>query len=46
MRRFTVNSGQPINGKWYLKQMKIESFDPGTDHVHGRTYLEIKGLAK
>ncbi len=46
VRRFTVSSGQQFEGRWYLKQMKIESFDPGTDHVHTRTYLEIKGLAK
>ena len=45
-KRFTVRSGQPLEGKWYLKQMKIEGFDPGTEHAHSRTYLEINGLAK
>ena len=45
-KRFTVTSGQPLEGKWYLKQMKIEGFDPGTEHARSRTYLEIKGLAK
>lgn len=46
VKRFEVVSGQKIEGKWYLKQMRIESLDPGTDHAHSRTYLEIKGLAK
>ena len=46
VKRFTVVSGQPLEGKWYLKQMKIEAFDPGTEHNRSRTYLEIKGLAK
>ena len=45
-KRFTVVSGQPLEGKWYLKQMKIEGFDPGTERARSRTYLEIKGLAK
>ncbi len=45
-RRFKVISGQQLEGKWYLKQMRIESFDVGSDHVRTRTYLEIKGLAK
>ena len=45
-KRFTVVSGQLLEGKWYLKQMKIEAFDPGTEHVRSRTYLEIKKLAR
>ena len=45
-KRFEVISGQKLDGKWYLKQMKIESLDPGSDHVRSRTYLEIRGLAK
>ena len=45
-KRFTVTSGQRLEDKWYLKQMKIEGFDPGTERVRSRTYLEIKGLAK
>jgi hypothetical protein len=44
-KRFKVVSGQKLAGKWYLKQMRIESFDPGTTHVHSRTYLEINKLA-
>ncbi len=46
IKRFEVISGQKLSGKWYLKQMRVESLDPGTDHVKSRTYLEIKGLAK
>ena len=45
-KRFTVVSGQRLEDKWYLKQMKIEAFDPGTEHNRSRTYLEIKALAK
>ena len=46
IKRFEVISGQKLDDKWYLKQMRIESLDPGSDHVRSRTYLEIKGLAK
>ncbi len=46
IKRFEVISGQKLDDKWYLKQMRIESLDPGGDHVRSRTYLEIKGLAK
>ena len=46
VKRFEVISGQKLDDKWYLKQMRIESLDPGGDHVRSRTYLEIKGLAK
>ncbi len=40
IKRFEVISGQKIEGKWYLKQMRIEGLDPGdgTDaltHVPG-----------
>ena len=45
-KRFEVISGQKLAGKWYLKQMRVESLDPGTDHARSRTYLEIKGLSK
>jgi hypothetical protein len=41
-KRFTVVSGQKIEGRWFLKQMRIEEFDPGTGKVKTRTYLEIK----
>ncbi len=46
IKRFEVISGQKIEGKWYLKQMRVESLDPGTEHANSRTYLEIKGLSK
>ena len=46
VKRFEVVSGQPINGKWYLKRLRIESVDPANHKVLSRTYLEIKGLAK
>ena len=43
-KRFEVISGQKIaEGKWYLKQMRIESLDPADANdgrVRTRTYLE------
>ncbi len=42
VKRFTVVSGQKIEGRWFLKQMRIEAFDPATAKVKTRTYLEIK----
>jgi outer membrane lipoprotein-sorting protein len=41
LKRFELVSGQKINGKWWLKQMRIERFDPQTHRVLSRTYLEI-----
>ena len=41
-KRFTVVSWQKIEGRWFLKQMRIEEFDPATGKVRARTYLEIK----
>ncbi|MEN3370838.1 MAG: hypothetical protein V7609_2981 [Verrucomicrobiota bacterium] len=41
-KRFTVVSGQKIQGRWVLKDMRIEAFDPGTGKAQSRTYLEIK----
>lgn len=40
-KRFTVVSGQKIEGRWFLKQMRIEQFDPATGKAMTRTYLEI-----
>lgn len=40
-KRFEVVSGQRIEGKWFLKQMRIEEYQPGTQKVLARTYLEI-----
>ena len=41
-KRFEVVSAQKIEGRWFLKQMRIEKMQPGTDHVASRSYLEIK----
>ena len=41
-KRFHVISGQKIEGRWFLKQMRIEEMQPGTNKVQSRTYLEIK----
>jgi len=41
-KRFEVVSAQKIDDRWFLKQMRIEEFDPGTGKVKTRTYLEIK----
>jgi hypothetical protein len=43
LKRFKVVSGQEVNGKWILKQMRIERFDPQTGKLASRTYLEIEG---
>src|SRR5205809_4718815 len=41
-KRFEVVWAQKIEKRWFLKQMRIEEFKPGTSHVEARTYLEIK----
>jgi Outer membrane lipoprotein-sorting protein len=41
-KRFEVVSAQKIEGRWFLKQMRIEEIQPGTGKVQTRTYLEIK----
>ncbi len=41
-KRFEVVSGQKIDGRWFLKQMRIEEMDPVAGKVKTRTYLEIK----
>lgn len=41
-KRFEVVSAQKIEGRWFLKQMRIEELDPATGKVRARTYLEIK----
>jgi len=40
-KRFEVVSGQKIEGRWYLKEMRIEEMDPATGKVKTRTYLDI-----
>ena len=42
IKRFEVVSAQKIEGRWFLKQMRIEQLQPGTNHVEARAYLEIK----
>lgn len=42
VKRFEVISAQKIDGRWFLKQMRIEELEAGTDKVRSRTYLEIK----
>src|SRR5213596_3986394 len=41
-KRSEVVSAQKIEGRWFLKQMRVEELQPGTNHVLSRTYLEIK----
>jgi outer membrane lipoprotein-sorting protein len=43
VKKFEVISGQKIEGKWFLKQMRIERYDPATGGLASRTYLEISG---
>jgi hypothetical protein len=45
-KRFEVISGQKIDNRWYLKQMRVETLDPANGHVRSRTYLEIKAVEK
>ena len=41
-KRFEVISAQKIDNRWFLKQMRVEELEPGTNKVQARTYLEIK----
>jgi hypothetical protein len=41
-KRFEVVSAQKIEGRWFLKQMRIEEMEAGTNKVRSRSYLEIK----
>jgi outer membrane lipoprotein-sorting protein len=41
-KRFEVVSTQKIDNRWFLKQMRVEEMQPGTNKVQARTYLEIK----
>lgn len=40
-KRFEVVSTQKIDKRWFLKQMRVEEMEPGTNKVQSRTYLEI-----
>ncbi len=42
LKRFEVVSAQKIEGRWFLKQMRIEEMQPGANKVLTRSYLEIK----
>lgn len=42
VKRFEVVSAQKIDKRWFLKQMRIEEIQSGTNKVLSRTYLEIK----
>lgn len=41
-KRFEVISAQKIEGRWFLKQMRVEALDPATGKVQARCYLEIR----
>jgi len=43
LRRFEIVSAQKIDGLWMLKQMRIESFEPGKSEPVSRRYLEVLG---
>jgi hypothetical protein len=44
LRRFEVVSGQRIGGRWMLKQMRVERFNPENPaRPEARSYLEILG---
>ena len=40
-KRFEVVSAQKIDNRWFLKQMRVETLEPGSRHVISRTYVEI-----
>ncbi len=42
IKRFEVVSAQKIEGRWFLKQMRVEQLQPGTNHARARAYLEIR----
>jgi Outer membrane lipoprotein-sorting protein len=41
-KRFEVVATQKIDNRWFLKQMRVEEMQTGTNKVQSRTYLEIK----
>ncbi len=40
--REKIGAREVVRSRWFLKQMRIEEFQPGTNKVQARTYLEIK----
>lgn len=43
-KKFEVVSAQKIEGQWFLKSMRVETFDPDTRKVIDRTYLDVLGV--
>jgi Outer membrane lipoprotein-sorting protein len=43
LRRFEIVSAQKLDGLWMLRQMRIESFNPGNPSPTSRCYLEVLG---
>lgn len=41
LKQFLVRKGQKYKGAYILKQMRVESFNPASGDVAGRTYMEI-----
>jgi hypothetical protein len=42
LKEFKVRKAQKYNKAYILKQMRVESYDPATQKIIGRTYLEIE----
>ena len=42
VKRFKVVQGQRVDGRWMLRQMRIESYPPGSRRAASRSYLEIE----
>jgi hypothetical protein len=45
-KRLQVVDIQKIDGKWYLKRLRIEELNPETGRTLSRSYLEVKGIAR
>jgi hypothetical protein len=41
LKRFEVISGQKIDNRWFLKQLRVERFDPASGKQVSRTYLDF-----
>jgi hypothetical protein len=37
-----IGAREVVRSRWFLKQMRVEELQPGTNKVQSRTYLEIK----
>ena len=40
--REKIGAREVVRSRWFLKQMRVEELQPGTNKVQSRTYLEIK----